>query len=284
VGEFTIEGENLSGAVSILVEPSVAAASLFFSNLVASGSALKAALIVHGRALEGEFSLKVSTAGGVSNSMPIAIRNAPVIDLLHWPISVRGVRIANFTISGRYLSRVTNLEFVPPDGITVANVKSTATAVTADVTISSTAVFGPRRVILRTPADESNWMVFTVSEPKVALSNLTVKFHNSWNLEANADLEDASGASNSYSYLLSVKTSGPGAVSVVRMGSALAAGAGATGSDSRSSGKLTIWISGNANTQGLYIPWGGEYEVTLRVNNMSGVASNSISVKGRYPF
>ncbi|MFQ5738261.1 MAG: PPC domain-containing protein [Acidobacteriota bacterium] len=67
-------------------------------------------------------------------------------------------------LEGQNLEGGTALDFDPPDGITVANLKFTDSRVTASVTVSETAPLGSRAVSATTPLGTSNTLDFTITE------------------------------------------------------------------------------------------------------------------------
>jgi len=66
-------------------------------------------------------------------------------------------------IQGTNLSGATSVNFASSTGITISNVQSTATQVTAQLTIAADAPTGTRQVTVTTPAGTSNAQTFTVN-------------------------------------------------------------------------------------------------------------------------
>ncbi len=68
------------------------------------------------------------------------------------------------TINGSNLTGTSAVTFSPSSGITVSNIQSTATQITASVNISSGASTGARQVSVTTPGGTSNALTFTISQ------------------------------------------------------------------------------------------------------------------------
>jgi hypothetical protein len=72
------------------------------------------------------------------------------------------------TIGGSNLTGASAVTFSPSSGITVSNVQSTASQVTASISISSGATTGARQVSVTTPGGTSNVLTFTVNQAQSA--------------------------------------------------------------------------------------------------------------------
>jgi hypothetical protein len=71
--------------------------------------------------------------------------------------------VVSLTIQGTNLSGATAINFTSATGITVSNIQSTATTVTAQITIDAGAPTGARQVTVTTPYGTSNVLTFTVN-------------------------------------------------------------------------------------------------------------------------
>ncbi|RPI17536.1 MAG: hypothetical protein EHM61_29230 [Acidobacteria bacterium] len=67
------------------------------------------------------------------------------------------------TINGSNLAGASGVSFSPSSGITVSNIQSSATQVTASISIASGATTGTRQVSVTTPAGTSNSVAFTIA-------------------------------------------------------------------------------------------------------------------------
>jgi hypothetical protein len=70
-------------------------------------------------------------------------------------------------IQGTNLSGATGISFSPATGITITNIQSTATQVTAQVAIAANAPTGSRSVTVSTPGGTSNALIFTINAAAV---------------------------------------------------------------------------------------------------------------------
>jgi uncharacterized protein (TIGR03437 family) len=87
---------------------------------------------------------------------------APQITSLSPSSGLPGQTISAFTIAGQDLAEVTAIEFSPGEGITVSNIRATATSVTAQVALSSNVGLGSRSVTAVSPGGRSNALAFSV--------------------------------------------------------------------------------------------------------------------------
>jgi hypothetical protein len=88
--------------------------------------------------------------------------NLPTITTIT-PNSATVGNTVGITIPGTNLSGASAINFSPATGITIANIVSTATQVTANVIIAGTAATGVRTVTVTTPAGTSNALNFTLN-------------------------------------------------------------------------------------------------------------------------
>ncbi|MBZ5535632.1 MAG: pre-peptidase C-terminal domain-containing protein [Acidobacteriia bacterium] len=71
----------------------------------------------------------------------------------------------SLTIFGSNLANPSAINFSPSDGISISNLQSTSTQVTALMTISSGATLGNRQVSVTTSAGTSNTLTFSITDP-----------------------------------------------------------------------------------------------------------------------
>jgi len=89
--------------------------------------------------------------------------NQPQITVVDPDNGARNALI-NLTIQGTNLSNASAINFSPSSGISVSNLQSTSTQVTALLTIASGATVGSRQVSVTTPAGTSNTLTFSVTD------------------------------------------------------------------------------------------------------------------------
>jgi uncharacterized protein (TIGR03437 family) len=82
-----------------------------------------------------------------------------------------GQTISTFTVSGQDLTGVSGIEFSPADGITVSNIRGSATSVTAQLAIAPDAALGARSVTVISPGGRSNALSFEIRQPPPAGAN-----------------------------------------------------------------------------------------------------------------
>jgi len=117
----------------------------------------------------GEVQVDITADGKKSNSVKLLIGGTapplppPVINTLSPNNGQAGQTVATFTITGENLQSVTGIEFTPPDGITVTNVRATASSVTAQLAIAGSAASEPRQVAVIAPQGRSNALGFTIT-------------------------------------------------------------------------------------------------------------------------
>jgi hypothetical protein len=95
---------------------------------------------------------------------------APTIRSLDPSGGTAGQTIANFVINGQDLGGVTAVEFAPAAGITVSNLRTTASSVTAQLVIAANATVGTRAVTVMSPGGRSNSLNFTIRAAPSPLS------------------------------------------------------------------------------------------------------------------
>jgi uncharacterized protein (TIGR03437 family) len=112
--------------------------------------------------------------GLVIRALTLASAPVPVITAVQPNAGVLGQTIA-LQIGGSNLGGVAGVEFSPGDGITVTNVRASASSVTASVVIASNASTGARQVALLYSGGKSNSLQFTVNAfPNTSNFTLTV--------------------------------------------------------------------------------------------------------------
>ena len=194
---ITLRGTSLTGAQIEFDSPT----GLTLSNVNSTSTQVTASLSIDATAATGARTVTVSTIYGRSNSLPFTITAAPV-PTLQWlvPDGADPGTTVSLRVSGLNLASVTDLEFTPPDGITVSNVSATASSLTAEVAIAPTAAPGPRKIALVYPGGKSGTMTFLIGDPTFVISNLraTLTANSSFTgarLQITVDFEDPQGAS-----------------------------------------------------------------------------------------
>jgi hypothetical protein len=158
---LAIHGTNLSGVTSVQVSPSTGIA---VTNVVATATQVSATITVAPTAPAGQVNLSVSSPDGASNSLPLTIQGASVPQITS--LSPSGAQAGNtvlLSIYGSYLSGVTAVQVYPSTGITVSNVRASATQVTVTVSIAANAPAGNVAISVSSPAGISNTLSFAIS-------------------------------------------------------------------------------------------------------------------------
>jgi hypothetical protein len=169
------------------------------------------------------------------------------------------------TINGNALEGTTAIRITPSEGITIGNLNSTSTQVTAQLSISPTAQPGTRLVSVTTAAGDSNSLALTVSRPatatRLAFSSVpaTVAAGNPFSLTVQGLRDDGSLDSNF-----------SGTVSL-----AIATGGGTL------SGTLSVSaVSGSAIFENASLSSAGTYTLTATSGSLTAAVSTHISVTG----
>ncbi|MGA2325015.1 MAG: SBBP repeat-containing protein [Bryobacteraceae bacterium] len=173
INNFTITGTNLTGG-QVAWDNST---GLTLSSLNVGATSVTGTLAIASNATPGSRSVWVVTSGGESNHLSFSIQTppTPTITSINPTSADPGQTIGTFTVNGSNLSRVTAIEFVPADGITVTNLNATSTTVTAQVAIASNAASGSRTVDVVSPEGKSGTVTFTINavvDPSFVISNL----------------------------------------------------------------------------------------------------------------
>lgn len=116
----------------------------------------------------GELPVQLTVDGQTTNVVTINIggpQPAPRIVAMQPDNGAQGRTVANLSITGVPLGGVTGLEFSPPDGVTVSNLKASPFGATAQVAIAADAPLGLRTVTVISPAGRSNGLSFEVRLP-----------------------------------------------------------------------------------------------------------------------
>jgi uncharacterized protein (TIGR03437 family) len=116
----------------------------------------------------GELPVQLTVDGQTTNVVTINIggpQPAPRIVAMQPDNGAQGRTVASLSITGVPLGGVTGLEFTPPDGVTVSNLKASPFGVTAQVAIAADAPLGLRTVTVISPAGRSNGLSFEVRLP-----------------------------------------------------------------------------------------------------------------------
>lgn len=95
--------------------------------------------------------------------VPTSTTSPPQINTINPASGTQGTTFS-ITISGTNLSGTSAINFSPSTGITVSNLQSSASQVTAQLTIASGATVGSRQVSLTTPGGTSGTLTFTVNQ------------------------------------------------------------------------------------------------------------------------
>ncbi len=160
---FTITGSGLTGASAVGFSPS---SGITVSNIQSTATQVTASIAISSGAATGARQVSVTTPGGNSNALTFTVSQTqapPTITSLSPTEGSPGASLT-LTINGSNLAGATAVSFSPSTGITVSNIQSSATQVTASIAISSGAATGARQVSVTTPAGTSNALSFTVSQ------------------------------------------------------------------------------------------------------------------------
>jgi uncharacterized protein (TIGR03437 family) len=156
---LSITGSNLSGVTAVQFSPST---GITVSNVNSTASQVTATVTISANAPAGQVNVSVTSSAGSSNSLAFTIlAPGPQITALSPASGLQGNSVA-LSIAGSNLSGVTAVQFSPSTGITVSNVNSTASQVTATVTISANAPAGQVSVSVTSSAGTSNSLAFTI--------------------------------------------------------------------------------------------------------------------------
>ena len=162
--EVTMTGNNLSGA-SINAIPGVT-----ISNVVAGGALLTATFAIAAGASLGGRSVTVTTANGTSNAMTFTVNPpGPSLTAISPSSGGRGASVP-VTISGSDLS---GASINAISGVTISNVVSSDTQVTATFGVAANASPGGRSVTVTTANGTSNAVTFTVNPPGPSLIGIS---------------------------------------------------------------------------------------------------------------
>jgi uncharacterized protein (TIGR03437 family) len=171
ISTFTVSGTNLAGVTALEFAPS---AGIAVSNLAAANTAVTARVVIAAGAATGSRSVTVVSPAGRSNALSFTVRQGlPQITSVTPASGITGQSNGAINIAGQNLSGATAVEFSPSAGMTVSNLAATPTAVTAQVTISSSASIGTRTITVVTPAGRSNALNFEVKPPAPQLTTLS---------------------------------------------------------------------------------------------------------------
>jgi len=116
----------------------------------------------------GDVPIEIIANGKRANVVRVTIGGTPLppmITAVNPAGAEAGQTVAALTIAGDGLQNVTAIEFMPPDGITVTNVRAGFNSVTAQMVIAPTASLGGRQVVVVSPQGISNPLPFTVLAP-----------------------------------------------------------------------------------------------------------------------
>ena len=152
---ITISGVNLTGATINFSGSGITA-----SAISASANQITATLAVAAGTIAGQQNVSVTTSAGTSNAFSFTMRTPPPALTSMTPSSgVLGTAV-NVTLAG---SNLAGASINAIAGISISNIGSTASQVTATFTIASNAATGPRNVTLTTSAGASNVLTFTIN-------------------------------------------------------------------------------------------------------------------------
>jgi hypothetical protein len=158
---LVIGGTNLSGVTDVQFSPP---AGISVSNVRATATQVTATVAIAANAAAGQVNVSASSPAGTSNSLPFTIQaaNVPQIASLS-PTTGQAGSTVSLSISGSSLSGVTAVLVSPSTGITVSNVRATATQVTATLAIGASVAAGQVNVSVWSPAGSSNSLPLTIS-------------------------------------------------------------------------------------------------------------------------
>ena len=158
---LTARGSNLSGAARLDLNP---AGGVTVNNIQSSFSQVTAALVIAPDAVPGTRQLSVTTSSGVSNALPFEIK-VPVVIASLTPTSGEKGKTVSLVIQGSNLSGAKTINFEPFTSITVSNIQSSDTQVTASLAISEFAGSGVKQLSVTAANGVSNKLPFTVLDP-----------------------------------------------------------------------------------------------------------------------
>ena len=160
---LTLNGSNLAGTSAITFSPS---SGITVSNIQSSATQVTATVNIASGAATTARQVSVTTPGGTSNAVTFTVSQTQGPPTIQSISPAQGSPGSSFTltISGSNLTGTTALNFSPSTGITVSNIQSSATQVTASISITSGATTGARQVSVTTPGGTSNAVTFTVSQ------------------------------------------------------------------------------------------------------------------------
>ncbi len=128
----------------------------------------------------GEVDVVLTVDGRAANKVTINLGGVPrprIKFLKPWGRGP-GQSVGDFTITGRFLDGATGIEFIPSAGLTVSNLKATATTLTAQLAVASDAAPGTRLTSVTSAGGASATLPFTIrprdASPAPVISNLTV--------------------------------------------------------------------------------------------------------------
>ena len=164
-----INGTNLLNATLVTFPGDPAVTAIVTSS---TATTINAAVTAGAAATAGPKSFQVTTPGGTASSpgaVAVTVLLPPVITGVSGAVTaVVGGGALGFVINGSNLAGATALTF-PGDPAVVGNVTaSTASTVTASVTVGAAAIPGPKSFQVTTPAGTANspgGVVFTVTSP-----------------------------------------------------------------------------------------------------------------------
>jgi hypothetical protein len=175
--DLVIQGSNLNGATAVTFDPSF---SITVSNIQSSSTQVTASVAISEFASSGVRQVSVTTPRGVSNKLPFTVMDPLRLTSITPFRATPGTTVA-LTLRGTRLSGTTSIEFVPSAGLTVSNVQSTDTQITAQLAVDSTAAFGGRMVSVSTAAGLAGPLRFSITGPVGAANTPSIS-----NLKVNA--------------------------------------------------------------------------------------------------
>ncbi len=169
---LTINGSNLAGASAVTFSPS---SGITVSNIQSSATQVTASISIASGAATGARQVSVTASGGTSNAVTFTVgqnQGPPTIQSISPTQGSPGSSLT-LTITGSNLAGATAVSFSPSTGITVSNIQSSATQVTASVSIASGAATGARQVSVTTPAGTSNSATFTIGSQAPTITSIS---------------------------------------------------------------------------------------------------------------
>jgi trimeric autotransporter adhesin len=171
IQSFSITGQNLAGVTAVVFSP---ATGITVTNVAATATLVTARVAIAADATPGSRSLSVISPAGASSTLSFTVQAAtPQITALNPTVGDTGQTVSTFTVSGTNLAGSTAVEFAPSADITVSNVTSASTIVTARVVIAAGAATGSRSVSVVSPAGRSNALSFTVRQGVPQITSVT---------------------------------------------------------------------------------------------------------------